>query len=38
MGHKEKRVEDPLPLEAINEASAHEDPIRHRQPSTLHLR
>ena len=37
MTHKKKLIEVALPLQAINEASAHEKSIRHGHPSTLHL-
>jgi hypothetical protein len=37
MTEKEKLIEVALPLEAINAASAREEPIRHGHPSTLHL-
>lgn len=32
-----KLIEVPLPLQAINEASARAKSIRHGHPSTLHL-
>lgn len=35
--YKKKLIEVALPLDAINEASAREKPIRHGHPSTLHL-
>jgi putative DNA methylase len=37
MSYRKKLIEVALPLDAINEASAHEKSIRHGHPSTLHL-
>lgn len=37
MTYRKKLIEVALPLEAINEASAHEKTIRQGHPSTLHL-
>ncbi len=35
--HRKKLIEVSIPLEAINKASARENPFRHGHPSTLHL-